>query len=116
MDELSVAISEASKRKEAKFLPYLVRLYGHKHVVVRAHVIKALSSEFFASKQESANVLAEALSDQEYLVRGFAAKGAISFKNPPMAKKLLNELKLREKKEKNSRVLKLIKKSIAKIG
>ena len=112
VDELTIFLTEAGSRNEPLLTPHIVKLFDHDHVVVRTHIVKAVSSGESVSEKESVELIVKALGDKEYLVRGFAAKGASNFSDP----KVLSALKARAKKEDNSRVVKLINKSISKMS
>lgn len=103
-----LVISEVGKRGGEKFFAGLLAHAVHPSYRVRVQVVKALASPAYLKRHQTAAVFSTMLNDNEYLVRGFAAK-ALGARGGQDSKKLLEK---RLAAEENKVVIELIKKSI----
>lgn len=106
---LRLLIAEVGTRKSSELLLRLMPVSMHQDYTVRIDVIKSLSRSEFRSNPEVMAVIIAALSDSEFLVRGFAAKTLAAIGSPEAVK----ALQAREGEEKNQVVLKVIQDSLA---
>jgi serine/threonine-protein kinase len=98
------ALEEAVKQGDLSVLPEMVKLADRPEYIVKVDLLKALAQPPFFDRDESFSVITKLITDNEYLVRGFAAKNLIASKRPDAAE-LLNQ---RLAEEKNAIVLKVL--------
>ena len=106
---MRLVIAEAGTRKNSELVMRLVPISMHQDYAVRIEVIKALSRSDFRSNSEVMAIIIAALSDSEFLVRGFAAKTLAAIGTPEAVK----ALEQRVSEEKNQVVLKVIQDALA---
>lgn len=71
---LRLVIAEASRRHDFSVSRELAKLDSHPDPTVRIQVAKALASAFHIASQPAIKTMSGLLRDQDYLVRGYAAK------------------------------------------
>ncbi len=94
---LRLVTAEVGNRNRWELILRLMPVSMHQDYTVRIDVIKALSRSDFRSNAEVMPLIIAALSDSEFLVRGFAAKTLAAIGTPEAVKAL--EKRISEEKE-----------------
>ncbi len=89
-------LGEIEKRGSFKLLPNLHDKYTSVKVKGKIEILKVISGTEFFEKPESAKVIIEALGDNDYLVRGFAAKLSSNFESEMIANAVEQRLEVEE--------------------
>ena len=98
------ALEEAVRQGDISVLPEMTKLADSPEYIVRIDLIKALSQPPFFDRDESFAVISRLVNDNEYLVRGFAAKSLVASNRPDAAELLQQRLA----EEKNAIVLEVL--------